>query len=415
MFKTATTPGEKLKELRSFLNLKQADIISPDISRPLISLYENNKVPINHKNLLYFHELFSKIALEKDIIMKYTFDEFIKSVEEQLNDQAIAFTKYIRTAIQDNAVIIEVVYQSIIKFVLLENISAHNKYLLHETISDYNYLLGDQQSSFYYMEKAFDSVLYTDMEDEQLRITNKVIRKGIYLKKKSLNPYLDLLKHYINSNNKNEIIIYHYNRAIVYKLYGDYENALTAISQISDEWIDDPNKRYELILFRANINEAMENYDETLRYLEKLKNSENEEYQIIAKLNEINVLMVFNNNKELGKELFNEFKEKYLINDRTFQSLCSAKYLPSVYYYIAKFYQYNSDKLNSKKYIKKILENLSINTNIDILKGIFSLAIEFIKSTKDNALLELTRLNIEESFEYDSEAFKEYLKDIYAL
>lgn len=413
MYKIATTPGEKIKEIRSQLNLYQIDLTSPDISRPLISLYENNKVPISHKNLTYFYDLFSKHAVEKGIALKYTFDEFIKSIEEQINDQVDSYTLYIKKIIDKNELIEEDIYQDIIKFVVLENISSEHKYRLHETIGDYQYYIKNQHASFYHMEKAFDSVLFTEYEDEKLRIANKIIRKGIYLRQGNLYPYLDLLNHYIDSYNREEIIIYHYNRAIVYKLYGDYRNALIAVTQILDEWIEEANKRDELILFKANLNEVLGNFQVTLNYLEKLKESESEEYRIIARLNEINVVMIHKNDETSGKELFDDFLSEYSASNHLIQKKCSKKYLPSIYYYMAKFYHYILKNQDSIELIKKSLNSIVVNTNTDTLKDIYSLCIELLEEIKDTDLLELSILKIEESFEHDPVAFSSYLKELY--
>ena len=58
-------PGENLKSIRKFLNLKQIDIAGSQITRNLVSLIENNKTPINYKTAQLISENINTILCNR--------------------------------------------------------------------------------------------------------------------------------------------------------------------------------------------------------------------------------------------------------------------------------------------------------------------------------------------------------------
>lgn len=415
MYKKPLTPGDKLKELRKLLNLKQVDLTSPKISRPLISLYENNRTPINSDNLYYFYNIFEKESDNQEIELPYSFEEFSKSIQEQISDQAIQFSTLLKKTIDNNSSITVDNLENIKKFSLLERIHSEYKYLLFEAISDYYYYIDDPQTSFFYSEKAFDSVLYTETEDEKLRIANKILRKGIYLRKQNLYPYLDLLNKYIFSSNKDEILIYHYNRAIVYKLSGDYEKALSAINQIKEEWIKEDYKLDELVLFKANLNEDIGNYLESIKYLDILSKSDSLMYQVIAQLNKINIVLIHENRKSEGMDMFDVFLKTYPNYRRIIHEHHNRIYDASIYFYLSKFFHLSKIHQEAANLIKESLKKMTINTNIRTKEEIYKFGIELMNEMKNDILIEMLRKSIEESLNYDPHVFREVYKKILLL
>jgi len=408
-----TTPGEKLKEMRKQLKLNQIDLASKDLSRSLISLFENNHLSINSKNSEILYSNLIRHSENRCILLLYSYDAFCKSIKEQLIENTTFSINHLNSLMNSSNKVIKKSYLDIQKFAQLESIPFDYKYKLFETISDYESFIENNEMAFYYIEKSFDYVLMTNIENEKIRITNKVLRLGLILRKNHLLKYTDLVNKYLFPKIDLNLMIYYFNSAIVLKLDHEYKASLETINKINIDLILEPNKLAEIILFKANLNETLGDYKTAISYLDQLNNFESEEFKIVSCINKINIFLYYKIDIDLGNKELKKFKNTYLIpSDRVFD-ICSDRYRAGVYYYLAKFYNISNDDENSFKYTMLSINNLNSTISADLLKELYSFSVLFFYNNNAKSQLDNIIRLIEKSFKNSPVDYKNILKTAY--
>lgn len=86
-------PGQRLKEIRRTLKLRQEELAGEKFSKNYISMFENNKRTINAINATYLSDRINELAKEKGINISITSSYFLKNEKDIANDKCVELIK----------------------------------------------------------------------------------------------------------------------------------------------------------------------------------------------------------------------------------------------------------------------------------------------------------------------------------
>ena len=86
---TILEPGQRLKEARKKLGLKQDDLAGENMSKNYISMFENGKRRISIINAAYFADILNNKAEEKGIKLNVTASYFVKNEKDIAREKCI--------------------------------------------------------------------------------------------------------------------------------------------------------------------------------------------------------------------------------------------------------------------------------------------------------------------------------------
>ncbi len=223
---TILEPGQRLREIRKKLGLKQEDLAGENMSKNYISMFENGKRRINIINASYFADIINNKAYEKGIALNVTASYFVKNEKDLAREKCIDWMDKILDKKENNKT---EVYKDLYKIIYLSN-----KYKLEDILAKALELKGKQlyrnglyscaithfSKSLSYYTKELDDV---GIENSYLAIGKTHFMDGNYR--------MAIAYYNLASLIENEDFILYYKALSYYKL-GEYEIAKGIIDKI---------------------------------------------------------------------------------------------------------------------------------------------------------------------------------------
>lgn len=133
---TVLEPGQRLKEARKKLGLKQDDLAGENMSKNYISMFENGKRRISIINAAYFADILNSKAEEKGIKFNVTASYFVKNEKDIAREKCIDWIDKILDKKGNNKI---EVYRELYKLIYLSK-----KYELDDILAKTLELKGKQ-------------------------------------------------------------------------------------------------------------------------------------------------------------------------------------------------------------------------------------------------------------------------------
>lgn len=303
------TPGEKIKNLRDKLGLKQEEITGGDVTRNLISIIENNKANLTEHVAKILVENINKQCKEKNMDFSITEEYLLEDVVSQAKKIAGEYIDYINKLDVKEITLIEDTLNEIDLFL--------KRYNVEEKKAQVYKLIG---------KKYFDNRLYSKAIEYYLKAYESSINKNltinvlvqigvcyIYLSKyeeaiKSNDLLLDL------NNNVQVEYVTKFNTALSNKKLGNFDLALKQLQELKDNFKEiktDSIGETEIdiligiCLFKTNsFNRSILIYKEILR-----KSTLTEKDEILVLSNLADVYEAIKDYNKLG-QVVNKMKER---------------------------------------------------------------------------------------------------------
>lgn len=303
------TPGEKIKNLRDKLGLKQEEITGGDVTRNLISIIENNKANLTEHVAKILAKNINKQCKEKNMDVLITEEYLLEDVVSQAKKFADEYIDYINKLDVKEITLVEDTLDEIDLFLKRYNVE-EKKAQIYKLIGKKYFDNRLYSKAIEYYLKAYESSL-----NKNLTI-NVLVQIGIcyiYLSKyeeaiKSNNLLLDL------NNNVQVEYVTKFNTALSNKKLGKFDLALNQLQELKDNFKEIKNASIGEIeidmlrgicLFKTNsFNKSIAIYKEILR-----KSTLTEKDEILVLSNLADVYEVLKDYNKLGK-VVNEMKDR---------------------------------------------------------------------------------------------------------
>jgi len=268
--------GEKIRNLRKGIGLKQEDIVNNGITRSLISMIENNKRNLTYKtakiiahslNAYYIH-LGKEIT--PDLLLETENEQARRIILERLKELEPLLLKP-TPGCEDQ---LEDSFQQLVKFALewhLEEIISdlwERKGSFYRRIHRYNRAIQD-----YY--RALEYFIKTSRFNKAAEIYNLVgnCYYCMALYEQALVYYhrvKDILEIHSIENHKQMEIYYGINTILCYRKLKHYDMVLRTIALYKDTVLTEGEYYDRLLLIEGNTYRDLGNYDKAIRVYEKL-------------------------------------------------------------------------------------------------------------------------------------------------
>jgi len=391
---TIITQGQKLKSLRTQLDLKQEDLSGKDITRNLISMIETDKATLTPKALAIIIENLRK-NLSKNISVTEKEIQDLKITEE---DQAKTICENFIEYIKSVGITSEIILDKMLPLLNKYNLNSEKVFIY------YNFGLAFRNEKLY--EKAFK---YFNLSKEFAYMTNPSgeVYGGII---KNLMHCCNRLKLYnegirITDNIPKEVpsdlhanILY--NKAVLYKSSKKYTEAIETLNILCDEF--HKNLEYNYLgtkseILKANCLRESGRYNDCLRLHKKIytkiskKKNIDEIYIILTLENIIETAMIL---EDTYVDYLNTLvdiisKSTEFENNYTSAEIC--KFISLAFYKLyapsskksAKEYMYKSLMLAKKHKNQEVIEYAS---NFILNESIRSHSLDEVDSIKSEIL-----------------------------
>lgn len=365
------SPGEKIKNIRKSLNLKQVDIIDDTVTRNLISNIENNKNNLTKKTAKIIagkiNEHYKKNNVDKKL-----------SVEYLLESKSFQATKKLTAIIESFDPQIKKLDEKLFEIDYLSSIIENTK-----EKSDMLIKLGDilLENKFYlkaytYFIKSLEILTTIDNSENLPFIYYKLGKVSVELKKYDqgifFNKFAISMVEDKSETDSTIMLKLLYNLALGYKEVKNYDKALEILDK-TNSYISFSNKEQKvmILILKGNLFVRKASYDEALEcYNTSKRLSENENLDEFLALTYINFSALYTKTKEYQKAL------DYILLALPLQKTVDKKEVPLIYYDIGELYRkLEKYELAKENLLKPILsseyiveDELLIKIYVELLK-----------------------------------------------
>lgn len=392
-------PGQKIRQLRKQLKMRQEDLASDNLSRPYLSMIEMGKRSLSDNVANILAQEFNKRAEELHIELNIDADYIIRTPDEDASKYC--FEK-LNTAESQNDLneIIEISMQF-----NLESIKAK----AYQKLGDIYFDNHDYINAFANYDIALDSCRNADEHKEEPYLYSRLGKCKFYLLQyNEALLYLQRSDYYSNFYKNNGIIKYiTYNMALCYKKLDDMDTALEYIDKclsMCSENSDFQEYIYANIL-KANCYESKDDIDEALSVYSNLiaKFSDSQDPLLGIIYNNLGLLHLKNDDYVTSLKYFNQAQKIRMQKDKL--NLSHTIIEKSNVFIKQGFYS------EAITLIELGLEMAGNNNDTEyLLKGRY-LLVEIYNSTNDYSGLEKTYLSILETLkDADKDNHNEILK-----
>ncbi len=301
--------GEKIKQLRTDIGLKQDDISNDEITRSLISMIENNKRNLTYRTAKIISNSLNKYyvnlgaEITPDLLLESEVEQAQRMIRERLDEmQQLLENPTAGTEVQ----IIES-FQKLIDFA--------KEWKLDEIIAE----LQETRGRFYFKTYQYNDALKDFFDAQEYYLQKEKYNKvaSVYSLIGSSHYQLNIpeqaLLYYEKaydtivsrrpSNYDHMNILVQKNKILCYIKLQRYDMAFKAIHDFKEHYKSEDRRLYEVMLMEANTYKDIQNYHKSIKLYDKLLKKSN-------KLSSSLKLLIYNNYADLYQK--NEEYERSL-------------------------------------------------------------------------------------------------------
>lgn len=282
------TPGEKIKEIREKLNIRQEDIEGEEITKDLIENLEKNKCVLTEQVAKALVININKLCEVREIDFSITKEYLLESVVSQAKNIADEYIQFIENLSKNDIVHIHNKLSEITMFLKAYE-TEEKKVTLYKLIAKRFMEIRMYSKAMNYYLKAYECSF-----DDKVT-TNILIKLGVCCT--YLSQYSDAINYYnliLELNNDIESnYIAKFNIALCYKKLGSYDEAVEYLSDIQESLKNFKSthiKQYAVYALIAICLQNLKFYNKAASiYVELLKNVESVEEEVFILSNLANV------------------------------------------------------------------------------------------------------------------------------
>lgn len=365
-----TTPGMKIKKIRTQFKIKQSELSGKDITRNLISLIENDKANLTLHSAKIISENINIACQKREIDFSISANDLLESAEIQLENYLSKF----RLLINMNE--IEFINGSFDGYIveLEEILTIYNltlqKFNMYVVIGDSYKKNKDFYKSYIFYTKAYQESHALSGNIELSRIILNIGYCCIQLKRYKEAIDFNRIAYIYTDNLPEDIkVSILFNTALAYKKINDYNNSLNTIKIIEQQFYTflkkDLTLGFNINMLKANclkeLNLYTDSIAENLSLLDSIPDK-NIEFELVIYCNLLEIYINLNDTKALRTYIDKclTIIDLYCVVDETQNS-------SEIYNDIGlAAYKINNTDL-AKEYFSKALLESKKNKNSDII------------------------------------------------
>lgn len=270
------SPGEKIKQLRKGIGLKQEDIVKDEITRSLVSMIENNKRNLTYRTAKVIANALNSyyVHLGKEITPEFLLETDIEQAQRLIFEHLRELQPLLIQPELGSEEKIEAAFDQLIQFAgewQLEELVADlwvKKGNFYQKIHRYN-------QGIHHYHKALEYYLKTCRFNRVAEIYHLVgnCYYHLALYEQALVYYQrmkDILEAYPIENQRQIEIAYGINTTLCYRKLKRYDMVLRSIAFYKETEVEEGEFYYRILLIEANTHRDLGNYDQAIAIYEKL-------------------------------------------------------------------------------------------------------------------------------------------------
>lgn len=271
VFNQTVSSGQLVKKIRKSLGLRQYQIVNDQITRNLISLVENNKIPLTANSAKIIIECINEHAEAKGSPIRIT-DQDLRI--DGIFEARLKIASYLETfdnVENEGRATIEFMIHDI-NVLLSQYDLPEQKMLLFKIIADYFVNRGDLSSALIYYLKCYEATVRISDVDATLEILSTLV--SMYLKNgENLNAirFAKIAENIapINSSAIFQTILF--NKAMAFEHHKEYKRCVWEVDRLIKNWpMVSASRLFELKLLKADSLLKLEYYQESLEIYQEL-------------------------------------------------------------------------------------------------------------------------------------------------
>lgn len=382
------SPGKKIRNIRKEFKIRQHEITGGEITRNLISIIENDKASLTPHVASILAENINEICERKGYDFRTSPEYLLESEKTQANRTADKFIEYLDKnqdkPLEDFENTIDKIELFLVKYDIFEK-----KIIIYEKIGDIYTKNHNYYKAYTYYIKSYENSSRLSNESCFLKLIEKIGSCCICLRKyKEALDFNNFGLMYQESIPRDIHYALLFNNVLVHKNIEDYDMALEDIENIESNFSDLICNKFDLFTLKANCLKQKKFYTDALeihKYNFNMVAADNVEQKIVAACNILEIYLIMNDLKNLKAWL----NKSYALI-RSYESIPSRVYSPSVYYDMGISYKAIHNSEMAKAYLlKSVKAGEKYNTKQSILDSMNEL---FEIYTGENNISDLDNL-----------------------
>ncbi len=414
------TTGEKVKQLRKEIGLKQEDITNDEISKSLISMIEKNKRSLTQHTATIIAENLNKYykSMGREITPEYLLETEEEQVKKEI-DKEISYLQELVTQVNGEERLINNVFDKVMELA--------DQWGLKKELFEIKMLRGDYYYSLYKYDEALKEYLHVLNYRIQMADYGEIARMyiaigSVYQMKMLIDT---AIVHYVqahdtaiiyNIGSMEKVKVYSiYNQILCYRKINHFDLALNKINEFKELKWEDPlfNTYYNRVLIHeANTYRDLKNYEKATKLYDKILKEQ-------KKLDKETLFLLYDNYAYLYRKQGNIQRSlTYISKAYAIKDEVDINYIPALHLKEAKCYNLleNYEKvislLNSGLQLAKMVSKTEF-----IIELYFNLVEVHIKikdyTTALNYLQKVETIIIENNIKSKETDLYSYYSDIY--
>ncbi len=353
------TTGEKIRQLRKAIGLKQEDITNEELSKSLISLIEKNKRNLTKNTANIIADSLNKYY--KQVGKEITPEYLLETEEDQIKKTIQKDLEYLQKIINSDDVEEKLVHtafekvmglvtqwglkEELVELKILRGNFYYNNYQYNEALKDFFEVLNHSIQATDYGQIARMYNALGSVYQMQMMTDTAIVHFVQAYDTADIN----------NTTNKDKVKVHSvFNQILCYYNITRYDLALNHINKFKElKWEDPLYKVFnnQVILMEANTYRDLKNFDKAIKLYDRLKHEEEELDKETLFLLYENYSVFFRQQGKMDKAL------DYINKAFTMKDHVDVNYIPALYLYQAKCYHLLED---NKKVVALLEQGLRL-------------------------------------------------------
>ncbi len=381
--------GEKIKNIRKSLGLKQDDITGNEFNRTLISMIENGKVRLSANAAEVIADNINNVCKQRNIDFKVTASYLLQDEKIQATLIVDKYIKFLNENSNNSSMNLSDDIREIDQFLINNEVDINKKITVYNIIGDIFDSKNEYYSSYTYYLKAFENGNKILSNTKLVDLLIKLMYSCNMLKRYNEALYFGELA--LNYNQLPEKLKFKltYNSALAYKKLGLYNESLKKINYITTSFHElSIDNKFNVITLKANCLQEIKYYKEALdeyKHILSVLSPGDRIKQLVIMCNMMDIYIYFEDIKNVKRYI-----DKIISITDNLEELSKDDYVPQIYLDVANAGVYINSLNIAKDYYRKAISSAKLTKQYELLLN--SLEKLFDIYSKENNLNELDNI-----------------------
>ena len=384
--------GEKIKNIRKSLGLKQDEITGNEITRNLISMIENDKVRLSTNAAEVIANNINNVCKQRNIDFRVTASYLLQDEKIQATLIVDKYIKFLNENSNNSSMNLSDDIEGIDQFLINNEVDINKKITVYKIIGNIFNLKNEYHSSYTYYLKAFENgnkiLSNTELADLLIKLMYCCIKLNRY------NEALYFGKLVLNYNQLPDKLKFKlsFNSALAYKKLNLYNESLEEINHITTSINELSNdNKFKIFTLKANCLQEIKYYKEALdeyKHILSVLGPGDRIKQLVIMCNMMDIYIYFEDIKNVKRYI-----DKIISIADNLEELPKDDYVPQIYLDVANAGVYINSLDIAKDYYRKAISSAKLTKQYELLLN--SLDKLFDIYSKENNLNELDNIKNE--------------------